>query len=77
MGETADNITTKVRNTLLLDWRKILKIKHRNKKMENTEDRPRDREDRIISRNLRRAPKRKNEENGAGYIQRENYWSIS
>lgn len=41
--------------------------------MENTEDRPRDRDDRIISRNLRRAPKRKNEENGAGYIQRENY----
>lgn len=77
MGERADNITTKVRNIVLLDWRKILRIKHRNKKMENTEDRPRDREDRIISRNLRRSPKRKNEENGAGYIQRENYCSLS
>lgn len=41
MGERADNITAKVRNIVLLDWRKILRIKHRNKKMENTEGRPR------------------------------------
>ena len=41
MGKRADNITAKVRNIVLLDWRRIPRIKHRNKKMENTEDRPR------------------------------------
>lgn len=45
-----------MRNIVLVDLRKKLKIQHRDKKMENMEDRLRDIEDRIINRYPRRVP---------------------
>ena len=45
MGERADSIAAKVRNIVLVGLRKILRVRHRDKKMESTEDRQRDIED--------------------------------